>query len=117
MMDIDYSVLQEFLEADENLGGTHWAVPGPDKKEGFGGTCLPKDLTHASSLLYNTHNIMNTALEANKELDINEEGLDKLQKNSTIRETDILTDSKFFNDKDLRDGKCSSSKCSYPVVN
>lgn len=27
--------------------------------------------------------------------------LDKLQKNSTIRETDILTDSKFFNDKDL----------------
>jgi len=67
VMDIDYSVLQEFLEADDNLGGTHWAVPGPDQKAGFGGTCLPKDLTHASSLLYNTHNIMNTALEANKE--------------------------------------------------
>ena len=27
--------------------------------------------------------------------------LEKLQKNSTIRETEILTDSKFFNDKDL----------------
>ena len=66
VQDIDYKVIREFLENDENLGGTHWAVPGPDQKEGFGGTCLPKDLTHASSLLYNTHNIMNTALEANK---------------------------------------------------
>ena len=65
-MDIDYKVLEEFLESDENLGGTHWAVPGPDKKVGFGGTCLPKDLTHASTLSYNKHNIMNTALEANK---------------------------------------------------
>ena len=65
VLDTDYEVIKEFLENDENLGGTHWAVPGPDKKEGFGGTCLPKDLTHASSLLYNTHNIMNTALEAN----------------------------------------------------
>ena len=66
VMDMDYKVLEEFLENDPNLGGTHWAVPGPDQKAGVGGTCLPKDLTHASSLLYNTHNIMNTALEANK---------------------------------------------------
>ena len=72
VMDIDYSVLQEFLEADDNLGGTHWAVPGPDQKVGFGGTCLPKDLTHASALSYNTHNIMNTALEANKDRRNNE---------------------------------------------
>jgi UDP-glucose 6-dehydrogenase len=71
-MDIDYKVLQEFLESDENLGGSHWAVPGPDEKVGFGGTCLPKDLTHASALSYNTHNIMNTALEANKDRRNNE---------------------------------------------
>ena len=64
--DTDYKVIQDFLEEDANLGGTHWAVPGPDGQEGFGGTCLPKDLTHASSLCYNTNNIMNTALEANK---------------------------------------------------
>ena len=57
VINMDYKVLEEFLENDENLGGTHWAVPGPDQKAGFGGTCLPKDLTHASSLLYNTHNI------------------------------------------------------------
>ena len=67
VLDIDYSAVQEFLENDENLGGTHWAVPGPDGKEGFGGTCLPKDLTHASGLCYNDFNIMNTALWANKD--------------------------------------------------
>lgn len=66
VMDIDYEVLKIFLEEDENLGGTHWAVPGPDSRVGFGGTCLPKDLTHASSLCYNTHSIMKTAIEANK---------------------------------------------------
>ena len=63
---IDYETIKEFLEADPNLGGTHWAVPGPDGKHGFGGTCLPKDLTHASSLCYNENNIMEVALEANK---------------------------------------------------
>ena len=46
--------------------GTHWEVPGPDGEFGFGGTCLPKDLTHASGLVYNENNIMKTALEANK---------------------------------------------------
>tara|TARA_B100001758_G_scaffold215416_1_gene201066 strand:- start:452 stop:1213 length:762 start_codon:yes stop_codon:yes gene_type:complete len=64
--DIKYDAIQEYLENDENLGGTHWAVPGPDGKVGFGGTCLPKDLTHASSLCYTDFNIMNTAIWANK---------------------------------------------------
>ena len=66
VLDTDYKAIQNFLEEDANLGGTHWAVPGHDGQYGFGGTCLPKDLTHASSLCYNTNNIMNTALEANK---------------------------------------------------
>ena len=65
--DVDYETLRLFLEEDDNLGGTHWAVPGPDGKMGFGGTCLPKDLTHASGLCYNDFNIMNTALWANKD--------------------------------------------------
>ena len=29
---------------DERLGKSHWAVPGPDGKLGFGGSCFPKDL-------------------------------------------------------------------------
>mgnify|MGYP001162308537 CR=1 FL=1 len=65
MMDIDYRVIYQFFTKDKTLGN-HWQVPGPDGKPGFGGTCLPKDLTHASSLCYNENNIMKTALEANK---------------------------------------------------
>ena len=65
LMDIDYRVIYQFFTKDQTLGN-HWQVPGPDGKLGFGGTCLPKDLTHASSLCYNEHNIMKTALEANK---------------------------------------------------
>lgn len=37
------------LKLDERLGETHMSVPGPDKKFGFGGACLPKDI----SALYN----------------------------------------------------------------
>lgn len=60
-----YYDVKEFFTNDKTLGN-HWQVPGPDGQEGFGGTCLPKDLTHASGLVYNENNIMKTALEANK---------------------------------------------------
>ena len=29
---------------DRRLGYSHWAVPGPDGKFGFGGSCFPKDI-------------------------------------------------------------------------
>jgi len=63
----DFDSLISYLKEDPNLGGTHWDVPGHDDKRGFGGTCLPKDLTHTSSLCYHTNNIMDTAIKANKE--------------------------------------------------
>ena len=63
----DYKTLKNFLTTDKNLGGTHWEVPGHDNKKGFGGTCLPKDLTHTSNLCYHTNNIMATAVKANHE--------------------------------------------------
>lgn len=63
----DFDVFVEHLKEDPNLGGTHWDVPGHDNKRGFGGTCLPKDLTHTSTLCYHTNNIMETAVMANKE--------------------------------------------------
>jgi len=65
--DMDYNVLAEFLGNDPNLGKTHWNVPGPDGKVGFGGTCLPKDLTHTLSLCYNTNIILKAAADANKD--------------------------------------------------
>ena len=30
---------------DQRLGNSHWSVPGPDGKRGYGGTCFPKDIS------------------------------------------------------------------------
>ena len=64
--DMDYNIIAKFFSEDPNLGKTHWDVPGPDGMVGFGGTCLPKDLTHASSLVYNRDNILKIAVDANE---------------------------------------------------
>jgi UDPglucose 6-dehydrogenase len=40
---IDYSRVAEVAVLDKRLGKTHWRVPGPDGKFGFGGSCFPKD--------------------------------------------------------------------------
>ena len=42
---IDYDKVVEYSTYDERLGKSHWAVPGPDGDCGFGGHCLPKDLS------------------------------------------------------------------------
>ena len=41
--DIDYNKIAEIAMLDKRLGKTHWKVPGPDGKMGFGGSCFPKD--------------------------------------------------------------------------
>ena len=47
--DVDYDKVIEYATHDERLGKTHFAVPGPDGKMGFGGSCFPKDL---NSIIY-----------------------------------------------------------------
>lgn len=37
-------VVRTVVPQNERLGQSHWQVPGPDGKRGFGGTCFPKDL-------------------------------------------------------------------------
>ena len=44
-IDIDYDKVVEYATYDERLGKSHWAVPGPDGDFGYGGHCLPKDLS------------------------------------------------------------------------
>ncbi len=40
-----WEALQEAFHLDhERFGGTHWHVPGPDGRRGWGGHCLPKDV-------------------------------------------------------------------------
>ncbi len=44
-LDLDYDKVVEYATYDERLGKSHWAVPGPDGDFGYGGHCLPKDLS------------------------------------------------------------------------
>ena len=41
--DCSYNVVTRAMGADDRVGIKHTRVPGPDKKRGFGGACLPKD--------------------------------------------------------------------------
>ena len=43
-LDIDYNKVVEYATYDDRLGNSHWSVPGPDGKLGFGGSCFPKDI-------------------------------------------------------------------------
>lgn len=46
-----YDRIVDVLLNEGRLGKTHWTVPGPDGKFGFGGTCFPKDTqTFATAL-------------------------------------------------------------------
>jgi UDPglucose 6-dehydrogenase len=43
-LNVDYDKVIEYATKDKRLGTSHWAVPGPDGKKGFSGSCFPKDL-------------------------------------------------------------------------
>ena len=44
-MNIDYKKMIDIASLDKRLGNSHWSVPGPDGKKGFGGSCFPKDFS------------------------------------------------------------------------
>jgi UDPglucose 6-dehydrogenase len=41
---VDYDKIVEYGLYDDRLGKSHFSSPGPDGKDGFGGSCFPKDL-------------------------------------------------------------------------
>jgi UDPglucose 6-dehydrogenase len=47
--DLNYEAVRLLVGLDKRVGASHTAVPGPDGKRGFGGTCFPKDM---GALLY-----------------------------------------------------------------
>jgi UDPglucose 6-dehydrogenase len=42
-VNVDYAKIADVAVLDKRLGHTHWRVPGPDGKFGYGGSCFPKD--------------------------------------------------------------------------
>ena len=70
---------------DSRIGKSHWKVPGPDGKMGYGGTCFPKDI---SSLInqFEQNEIKSIILEAslnrNNNIDRKERDWEKLKARS-----------------------------------
>ena len=67
-LNIDYDKVVEYATLDDRLGKSHWNVPGPDGDFGFGGHCLPKDLSALIYLAMNSDtetNVLNAVEETN----------------------------------------------------
>jgi UDPglucose 6-dehydrogenase len=52
----DYERVATLAKKDQRMGTTHFQVPGPDGRRGFGGTCFPKD-THSLYCQMNAHGV------------------------------------------------------------
>lgn len=42
---VSWENIVSLVLSDNRLGKSHWHVPGPDGRRGFGGTCFPKDIS------------------------------------------------------------------------
>jgi nucleotide sugar dehydrogenase len=76
---IDYDEVIKLAILDKRLGHSHWAVPGPDGKKGFGGTCFPKDMLSLINQFDKDRidsYILKAAWERNAKLDRPKEQLD-----------------------------------------
>ena len=85
---VDWQMAVDGFVRDGRVGHSHLAVPGPDGKRGFGGSCFPKDIQalirHADFLGINTH-VLKGAWETN--LDVRpERDWEKLLGRAIIKE-------------------------------
>jgi UDPglucose 6-dehydrogenase len=68
---VDWDAAVDGFVRDGRIGHSHLAVPGPDGKRGFGGSCFPKDIqalmSYAESIGVNT-NVLQGAWETNLEV-------------------------------------------------
>jgi UDPglucose 6-dehydrogenase len=66
---LNFEAVKVSMSLDRRQGGSHFDVPGPDGKFGFGGACFPKDtsalLKYAESINANL-GVLNTAVLVNK---------------------------------------------------
>lgn len=65
---INYEEVIKIALNDNRLGNSHWDVPGPDLKLGFGGSCFPKDINSLMSYAKNLNiecNVIDGAIKTN----------------------------------------------------
>ena len=77
------------LSDEPRLGSSHWRVPGPDGKKGFGGACFPKDISALVNYT-NKMSLMEEVLSLNNDMR-SEYDLDEREKvaNVTFKEDDV----------------------------
>lgn len=61
---VDYNRVADIARLDRRLGHTHWKVPGPDGKLGYGGSCFPKDMNALASFADDAGNTLWLVTEA-----------------------------------------------------
>lgn len=67
----DFDKVIEGIKFDTRLGNSHFSVPGPDGKYGFGGACFPKDtmaLYHMSTSLDRPFTLLDKVIEINNKI-------------------------------------------------
>ncbi|MAH48561.1 hypothetical protein CMI37_22235 [Candidatus Pacearchaeota archaeon] len=77
---INYRKVRELACRDERIGVGHSAVPGPDGKRGFGGTCFPKDMASMLHQIQGSDSesyIVEAAVARNKQVDRSEKDWEK----------------------------------------
>ena len=85
---VDWQTAVDGFVRDGRVGHSHLAVPGPDGRRGFGGSCFPKDIQalirHSESVGVDTH-VLKGAWETN--LDVRpEKDWEKLVGRAIIKE-------------------------------
>jgi UDPglucose 6-dehydrogenase len=73
-LNLDYDKVIEYVIYDDRIGNSHLNVPGHDGDLGFGGHCLPKDLSAVIKLseeLLSTNNLLKSVLNTNNKLRTN----------------------------------------------
>ena len=67
----DWRMAVEGFVRDGRIGHSHLAVPGPDGRRGFGGSCFPKDIQamiNFSNKLGISSNVLTAAWQTNLEV-------------------------------------------------
>lgn len=84
---IDYKQVVSTLILDERIGNSHLAVPGPDGKLGFGGSCFPKDFA-ALIHIFKENDVSSPILDAvwkrNNKIDRSEKDWKKLKGRAVV---------------------------------
>ena len=68
---INYNDVISLAQNDERIGVSHWEVPGPDSKLGFGGSCFPKDINSLSKFFKDLNvdcDVIDAAIKTNEKV-------------------------------------------------